>query len=160
MQRLASPYVVMHNLRGYDSHLIMQGLGKIKNKPLNCIANNTENNISFSVGQLEFLDSLQFMSSSLEKLVENLAKNGTDKFKIATEHTHTDKVPLLIRKGVYPYDYMDSFDKFNETQLPDKEHFHSKLRDEHTADEDHEHAQMVWDTDLVSATWANIMIYI
>ena len=48
--------VILHNLRGYDSHLIMQGLGKLKNKEINCIRNNTEKYISFSIDKLDFID--------------------------------------------------------------------------------------------------------
>ena len=48
-------------------------------------------------------------------------------------------------KGVYPYDYMDSFNKFNE-KLPLKEEFYSILNDEHISDEDYQHAQNVWNT--------------
>ena len=59
-------------MRGYDSHLIMQGAGKLKDKNITCIANNSEIYISFSLGNLEFKDSLQFLNSSLEKLVDNL----------------------------------------------------------------------------------------
>ncbi|VDI33244.1 Hypothetical predicted protein [Mytilus galloprovincialis] len=66
--------MVFHNLRGYDSHLIMQAIRKVEGKQLNCIANNMEKYISFSLGCMDFIDSLQFMSSSLQKLVENLAK--------------------------------------------------------------------------------------
>ena len=52
---------------------------------------------------------------------------------------------MMARKGVYPYDYIDSFDKFNE-KLPPKEEFYSILNDEHISDEDYEHAQNVWKT--------------
>ena len=51
----------------------------------------------------------------------------------------------MVRKGVYPYDYMDSFDKFNE-KLPSKEEFYSILNNEHISDEDYKHAQDVWNT--------------
>ena len=51
----------------------------------------------------------------------------------------------MSKKGVYPYDYMDSFDKFNE-QLPSKEEFFCILNDQHISDEDYKHAQNVWDT--------------
>ncbi|GFR27609.1 uncharacterized protein TNCT_179661, partial [Trichonephila clavata] len=56
--------VVIHNLRRYDSHLIMQSVGKIKNKNLTCIPSNSEKYIS--LGSLRFLDSLQFLNASLE----------------------------------------------------------------------------------------------
>ena len=51
----------------------------------------------------------------------------------------------MVRKGVYPYDFMDSFKKFKE-QLPSKEEFYSILNDEHISDEDYKHAKDVWDT--------------
>ena len=70
--------VVFHNLKRYDSHLIMQQIHKITGG-LSCIPNNTEKYISFSVGQLKFFDSFQFMGSSLAKLVDATDK---DDFKI------------------------------------------------------------------------------
>ena len=136
----------MHTLRGYDSHLIMQELGSIKNKPINCIASNTEKYISFSVGNLQFLDSFQFMPSSLEKLIGNLAKEGAEKFQVTGRYIDPEKLPLLLRKGVYPYDYMDSFQKFQDRQLPPKEAFYSILQDQPVADDDYTHAQNVWNT--------------
>lgn len=66
--------VLFHNLRGYDSHLIMQAIGKIKHKHISCIPQNHEKYISFSMGKLDFVDSFQFLSKSLEKFVHNLAK--------------------------------------------------------------------------------------
>jgi len=50
----------------------------------------------------------------------------------------------MSKKGVYPYDYMDSFEKFNETKLPTKEAFYSILNDQHISDDDYEHAKKVW----------------
>lgn len=67
--------VVFHNLRGYDSHLIMQEIGKF-DEEVNVVANNMEKCMSFSLGkQLVFIDSLQqFMSSNLSALADNLPK--------------------------------------------------------------------------------------
>ena len=55
-----------------------------------------------------------------------------------------NKFVLLLRKGVYPYEYMDSWEKFNETSLPDKKAFYSELNKEGITDEDYAHAQKVW----------------
>ena len=60
--------VVFHNLRGYDSHLLMQAISKVGGE-ITCIPNNTEKYISFSLGQLRFIDSAQFLLASLDKLV-------------------------------------------------------------------------------------------
>ncbi|KAK3101500.1 hypothetical protein FSP39_004054 [Pinctada imbricata] len=101
--------VFFHNLRGYDAHHIMSEIGKMKRKNLKCIPQNHEKYISFSLGNLDFLDTFQFMSASLQKLVENLAKKGISKFphlKSYVEATHPEnqniKLQLLTRKGVYP----------------------------------------------------------
>ena len=72
--------VFSHNLEGYDSHLLMQHLGKYKNIKLFCIPTNSEKYISFTLGKLQFLDSLNFMNESLEKLVDNLAAEGDQHF--------------------------------------------------------------------------------
>ena len=57
-----------------------------------------------------------------------------------------DKLKLLLRKGVFPYDWFDSFDKLNATQLPPKEAFYSKLSDEDITEDNYQHAKKVWET--------------
>ena len=54
------------------------------------------------------------------------------------------KLELLLKKGIYPYDYMDSVERFEETKLPKKESFFSKLNGEGVSEEDYEHAKKVW----------------
>ena len=56
------------------------------------------------------------------------------------------KLILLITKGVYPYEYMDSWERFNETCLPSKEYFYSGLNLEKITDDNYKHAQKVWRT--------------
>ena len=56
-----------------------------------------------------------------------------------------NKFALLLRKGVYPYEYMDSWKRFKEQSLPDKESFYGELNNEHITDEDYANAQKVWD---------------
>ena len=133
--------VVFHNLRAYDSHFIMQEIGKF-NQDINVIPNNMEMYLAFMLGKsLVFIDSFQYMSSSLENLVKNLPEDG---FKYTSEEFHGKELEMTSRKDVYPYDYMDSFEKFKDTKLPSKEEFYSILNDEHVSDENYKHAQKVW----------------
>ena len=148
--------VIFHNLRGYDSHFIMQEIGAIvkdyeyTNKDgkkcqmnINAIPNNMEKYMAFMLGNhLTFLDSFQFMSSSLDKLVNNLPKES---LKYTSKMFKGTKFDLMVRKGVYPYDYIDSFDKFK-SQLPSQEDFFSILNNEHISDENYQHAKNVWNT--------------
>ena len=55
-----------------------------------------------------------------------------------------NKFLLLLRKGVYPYEYMDSWERFNETSLPDKTAFYSQLNLEDITDKDNAYAQKVF----------------
>ena len=143
--------VVFHNLRGYDAHIIMQAIGSIPNAKLNCIPNNMEKYISFSMDNLDFIDSYQFLSASLGQLVDNLAKEGSDKFKHLKQYMKTnypavpfDQLCLLLRKGVYPYDYIDDLTKFSETGLPPREAFFNSVENIHITQQDYDHALSVW----------------
>ena len=170
--------VVFHNLKGYDSHLIMQHLGEL-DAEVTCIPNNMEKYISFTVADryevkktpkqksdeedsasdddpiadkeeeeldneeeeeeldneeeepkkkvskvinFRFIDSLQFMNTSLENLVQNLKASGLENFKNLRRRFGNDQttLDLITRKGVYPYDYINSLDRFKERQLPAK----------------------------------------
>ena len=99
--------------------------------------------MAFMLGNnLTFIDSFQFMSSSLDKFVINLP-NETFKY---TKKEFKNEVSAYETKRVYPYDCMDSFDKFNETKLPNKDDFYSILNDENISDNQYNHAQNVWNT--------------
>ena len=74
--------VIFHNLRGYDSHLIMKEIGKFDVK-VSVITNGLEKYMAFTINRnLVFIDSMQFMSSSLDSLVKNLSNND---FKYLSE---------------------------------------------------------------------------
>ena len=134
--------VVFHNLRGYDGHL-MSVVGDEEGK-MTCIPNNMKKYITFSVRNLQFIDSAQFMLASLDKLVNSMAKDGHDGFRISRAYNDPEKLPLLLRKGVYSYECMGSTDRFGEQVLPTKESFFSHLSGEGISDEDYEHAKKVW----------------
>ena len=97
--------------------------------------------MAFMLGyNLVFIDSLQFMNQSLANLVKNLPE---DAYKYTNEVFKDEKLQLMKQKGVYPYDYMSSFDKFNDTQLPTKDEFYSQMNNTHITDEEYSHAQNV-----------------
>ena len=149
--------VIFHNLQGYDSHFIMQQIGEIaenhsyknikgEEQPLkiNVIPNNMEKYMAFMLGKhLVFLDSFQFISLSLDKLVSNLQK---DDLKYTSKKFTGKKLSLMSQKGVYPYDFMDSFEKFDLTELSTKEQFYSTLNDQHITNDEYDHATKVWKT--------------
>ena len=74
---------------------------------------------------------MQFMNSSLEKLIKNLSDND---FKYLTEEFGSKNLVLLKQKDAYPYEYIDSFKRFGVEKLPDKECFYSSIKDVTTGD--------------------------
>ena len=187
--------VFFHNLSGYDGHIIFQNIGKVKCKDPKPIAKSMEKYIGFEIGNLQFKDSLQHLSASLDKLIRNLAdkaniqgclhcpyrgikkdvekhmkarhrkefeptyehkiKNPTlealfrnlyARFQTKWKHLPEEAFELLTRKGIYPYSYMNSFDKFKETSLPPKESFYNDLSRKHISDKDFEYVKKIWTT--------------
>ena len=147
--------VFMHNLDGYDSHLFIKNMGNEFGE-ITAIPNNEEKYVSFSLkiiwGEFEdnegkkhnlyheirFLDSLKFMNYPLADLVKNLGKNDLH----CLRRFFPEDADLLSRKGVFPYEFMDSFEKFNFT-FPEKDAFFSQLSGK-VSDEDYFHAKEVW----------------
>ena len=81
--------------------------------------------ILFLGKNLVFIDSMQFMSSSLDKLVKNLSDKD---FKYLVEEFGSRNLEILKQKGAYPYEYMNSFERFNEDKLPAKKYFFSSTK--------------------------------
>ena len=146
LQYKIPPYipVVFHNLSEYDAHLFIKGLADSVSggAKMGVIAKNMEDYINFSINvevdkyidkdgeerskeiELRFIDSFKLMSSSLDSLVNNLAHGNNEFFGFEDYNESQYKLyKLLIRKGIYPYEYMDNWDKFRETVLPPKEAF-------------------------------------
>ncbi|XP_055856053.1 uncharacterized protein LOC129919224 [Episyrphus balteatus] len=145
--------VILHNLSGYDSHFIVKEFGDSDEK-IDVIPTNKERYISFtkyiktginnSSIQLRFIDSLRFMASSIDKLSKNLNRNQFIETKKAFQKD--EEFNLVMKKGVFPYEYVSSAEKLKDTKLPPKSAFYSTLNSSSITDEDYLHAQIVWNT--------------
>jgi len=140
----------LHNLSNYDAHFIVTNLANDGDtNRISVIANTEEKYISFSkyinnTFSVRFVDTCRFMASSLAHLAENLSSANFDKFREVAKVFAPAEMQLATRKGVYPYEYTDSWDKLCVTSLPDKFQFYSALTETHVSDEDYEHAARVW----------------
>ena len=106
----------------------MQHLGQYKHLQLSCIPKNKEKYISFSLGSARFLDSLNFMNEGLSKLVDNLVAEGDQHLHHIKHHfPDPNHRKLLLRKGVYPYEWMNSMEKMEHTSLPLQRMEHTSL---------------------------------
>ena len=113
---------------------------------------------------MRFIDSAEFAKISLEKFAENVSageckdKNCNylfwidkdrcfvhlDKFSITRSQVKPHLLKYYLRKGVFPYDWFNSFEKFNATSLPSKEAFYSRLHKRGITDKQYKYAQEVW----------------
>ena len=124
------------------NHTYKDKKGKEQPLKINAIPNNMEKYMAFMLGNhLNFIDSFQFMSSSLDKLVSNLLK---DDLKYTLKKFTGKKLSLMSQKGIYPYDFMDSFERFDQMELPTKDQFYSILNDQHITNDEYNHAKEVW----------------
>ena len=136
----------MHNLAGFDSHLIIKAL-KIDKSRFSVLPRNAERIVSMSIGCFKFIDSSSFLPESLDSLVKNLKAKDPGLF-IQTKKLAGDSVKkfdFLTQKGFFPYEYLDCETKLKDTQLPDIEHFHSSLKESDISDEDYARAKNVWE---------------
>ena len=99
---------------------------------ISVIPNGLEKYMSFTLNKnIVFIDSMLFMNYSLDKLAENLSDSD---FKYLSEELSGEKLELVKKKGVYPYEYFNSFEKFKETNLPDIDKFLSSLEYQRVSD--------------------------
>ena len=169
--------VIAHNSSGYDSHLFVRDLcreSEGEETDVGAIPENEQKYISFFKDKyfgveredgkvlkrkvtLNFVDSFKHLGCGLDSLVAGLREGGNVSM---VQYFGGEKAKLLDRKGVYCYEYLDSFDRFDETSLPPKEVFSrclgqgSVFREGHKkgeivpegiSDEDYAHAQKVWE---------------
>lgn len=100
--------------------------------------------IKDSTVKFRFIDIFRFMPSSLEKLASYLEEKPIVKEVFGKDGYSPEQIELLLRKGVYPYDYTSSFDKLADKQLPTHGQFYNQLNDTNVSEEDYAHAQNVW----------------
>ena len=145
--------VLIHNMSAYDGHIILKHFRKeyteyVKNNgdvayaDIGVIPINGERNLSLRIGNVVFVDSFQFLSTSLDNLVKILRKSGTADFVHTSKHFGHNEMFYL--KGNFPYEYLTDSTKFDETALPPKSAFYNRLTDEHISDEDYERSLQIW----------------
>ena len=162
---------LFHNLEGYDEHLFLPSLAT-NGENVTSIPLSEEKHKSISkeilrinvpgkkdgktkAFNLRFIDSANFLQSSLQKLAENLPKDGFNYLE-----KFVGKDPILKQKGVFPYEYIDSMERLNETCLPPKEKFFSSLTNEGISDEDYTRAHEVWNRFECKTLWDYSEVYL
>lgn len=143
--------IIFHNLSGYDCHLFIKELSEVCGR-INLIPKNKEKYISFTkfipidrknVAQIKFIDSFNFLSSSLDNLVRTMKPDDFKNLRSFYPDQHS--FDLVRKKGIYCYDYIDSWKRYDETRLPEPSFFYNKLTSESISDKDYKHALTVWD---------------
>ena len=152
-----------HNLKGYDSHLIFKYIHELKEKgKIQVIANTIEKYMTFSIGQIRFLDSCQFLNFGLEKLVETMRKSKIE-FKHTTEFYKNhfyfkNNMDELYKKQVYAYSFAKSIEDYEKSHFPCIDDFFNTLTYSKCNEKDYEHAQKMYKI-LNCKNWGDYTIF-
>ncbi|OXA48318.1 putative DNA polymerase [Folsomia candida] len=154
--------VYFHGLRNYDGHFLVSNF--TSEMEVEVIPCTSERFLAFSVkkgnNKIRFVDSAAVMTTSIDKLSKSLGHdNNSEHFK-TTKAMFSDfngeaalyrdgNVDLLMKKGIYPYSYVQSVSNFAEKKLPGIEHFFNDLTEEPCPPEDYNNALKVWDNDRI-----------
>ena len=112
--------IIFHNLQGYDGHFIFKKLNNF-NVDIEVIPKTIDNYMSIIVNRyIAFIDSLQFHKGSLDTLASNLDDKD---LKHLMSELAANKIKILKRKDAYPYEWVDSYAKFEYPSLPEKKYF-------------------------------------
>ena len=141
--------IIFHNLEGYDGHIIFKELNNFDNIDIQVIPKSSEKYMSIIINKnIIFLDSLQFYKGSLDSLAGNLQDSD---FKHLMSEFPPNKLEILRKKDAYPYEWVDSYEKFKYTKLPPKESFYSSKDDGkrgkgdgHISTNQYLHLKLVW----------------
>ena len=134
--------IFAHNSQNFDQSFLITALQNLGNKiPFSCLPRNSNKFISMQIGPFIFKDSYLFLNKSLYYLTRTIDDN--DRISLKQEFSE-DNYKLLTKKGIYPYDYFDSKNKYNELELPKKEKFFNELNNKNISNDEYKHAITVF----------------
>jgi hypothetical protein len=133
--------------------MIVKKLYKVS-KEINAILFTDEKFLTFSIKipdnkiKFTFIDSYRFLGASLDNLANNFNiesfKHTINHLNNKYSHLNINDLNLIFRKGVFPYEYLDSFDKLNDTKLPNKRSFYSSIKGKHISQKNYNRAEKVF----------------
>ena len=135
--------VFAHNAQNFDNSFLIKALNKIENVTFSALPRNSIKFISLKIENFIFKDSFLFLNKSLDYL----AKTIDDEDRVSLKQEFGENYELLTKKGIYPYDYFDSKEKYNETKIPNHKNFKNKLNNnKNISNEEYKHANSVFKT--------------
>ncbi|XP_064464359.1 uncharacterized protein LOC135375618 [Ornithodoros turicata] len=137
--------IIAHNAN-YDLSFLLSHLHLLKKVDIKVIASSSQKFKAIDVGSYRFLDSLNFLNASLETLVKNLREKGEDNFRCLRQFfPNEEHFQLVVRKGVFCYNFVTTFEAYNELSLPPRDQFFNTLNGTEVSEEDYCHAQRVFE---------------
>ena len=135
--------VFAHNAQNFDNSFLIKALNDIENVSFSALPRNSNKFISLKIENFIFKYSFLFLNKSLEYLTKTI--DDEDRISLILEFGKNYE--LLTKKGIYPYDYFDSKEKYNETKIPDHTNFKNKLNNnKNISNKEYKHSHNVFKT--------------
>ena len=166
LPRKPTMHVVFHNLRGYDMHHILRhAVSSFGEWELSCIPQTSEKFLALicrikGKGVLRFIDSLQFLNSSLDAVSKTLDAASDDDFQFTKRNVKELPDKLKFQKGFFPYSYLTCEDVLDEDSLPDREAFYNDLDETHISPQQYALAQEAWRASGCETLYDYLRIYL
>ena len=149
--------VFAHNAQNFDNSFLIKALNNIENVSFNALPRNSNKFISLKIENFIFKDSFLFLSKSLDYLTKTI----DDKDRISLKQEFGENYELLTKKGIYPYDYFDSKEKYNESKIPDHMNFKNKLNNnKNISNKEYKHAHNVFKTFMCKSLMDYSILYL
>ncbi|XP_064467558.1 uncharacterized protein LOC135378445 [Ornithodoros turicata] len=137
--------IIAHNAN-YDLGFIVAHLHLLRKTDIRVIASSCQKFKAIDIGVFRFIDSLSFLNASLDTLTKNLCDKGESNFRCLRQFfAEEDYFRLVVRKGVFCYNYVTSFERYDEPCLPSRDQFFNQLNGSEVSEEDYRHAQNVFE---------------
>lgn len=138
MQQQKKPIVFFHNAKGYDNHFLIKSLAaNSKVGRISVLGQTSEKYSRITTTHFIIQDSMSHLIGSLDSLSSSLRQRGTDGFNLVRKEFPADlQFECCLRKLIYPYDYIDGFERFEE-DIPSIDVFYNKLNDEELPEDEY-----------------------
>ena len=139
-------FFYFQNLSHFDGRLLLQAIGKFGPSAVKVIPQTLDTYVSITINKCRYLDFSRFLKVPLQDLVDSVKeKSGLAEFHCVKQHVLDEQLDVAVQSQVFCHDYLDSSQRFMETELPPIEDFFDRIADKDITIDQYSQVQRIWD---------------